>query len=120
MKAKALMLVGAAAGYVLGARAGRHRYEQIASTARRVWNNPSVQEKAGQAQEFAMAKAPEVQETLGQAATKVTSKAKETIGHSESNGSATPGSAGPGSASPGSAGENLNPDTLSQRGGHYG
>jgi tryptophan synthase beta subunit len=33
---------GLAAGYVLGARAGRDRYEQIAKSARRVAGHPAV------------------------------------------------------------------------------
>ena len=40
-------LLGAGVGYVLGARAGRDRYEQIAKTYRRVADNPSVQGAAG-------------------------------------------------------------------------
>ena len=37
------VLAAGAAGYVLGARAGRQRYEQIASGARSVMGNPKVQ-----------------------------------------------------------------------------
>ncbi len=40
-------VLGAAAGYVLGARAGRERYEQLARTYRRVADNPAVQGAAG-------------------------------------------------------------------------
>ncbi|HEY4004213.1 MAG TPA: hypothetical protein VGM60_03365 [Pseudonocardia sp.] len=40
-------MVGAAVGYVLGARAGRERYEQLASTYRRVADHPAVQTAAG-------------------------------------------------------------------------
>lgn len=42
-------LLGAAAGYVLGTRSGRERYEQIVGTARRVADNPKVQDVASQA-----------------------------------------------------------------------
>ncbi|WP_369055438.1 YtxH domain-containing protein [Kineococcus terrestris] len=45
MKGKALFLVAGAAGYVLGTRAGRERYDQIAAAAGRLWGNPKVQEK---------------------------------------------------------------------------
>lgn len=48
---KMSLLVGFGAGYVLGARAGRERYEQIAGKARQVWSDPRVQERAGKAQE---------------------------------------------------------------------
>ena len=37
------------AGYILGARAGRERYEQIRSLALRVKDDPRVQEKAHEA-----------------------------------------------------------------------
>ena len=40
-------LAFAAAGYVLGARAGRERYEQIVRTARRVAGSQTVQSTAG-------------------------------------------------------------------------
>jgi hypothetical protein len=40
-------ILGAATGYVLGARAGRERYEQLARTYRRVADHPAVQGAAG-------------------------------------------------------------------------
>ncbi|MEU4236015.1 hypothetical protein [Actinoplanes sp. NPDC026619] len=43
------LAAGFAAGYVLGSRAGREKYEQIAATARKLQANPTViqaQEKA--------------------------------------------------------------------------
>jgi hypothetical protein len=40
-------LVYAAAGYVLGARAGRERYDQIVRVARRVAGSQTVQSTAG-------------------------------------------------------------------------
>ena len=42
---KTTVLIAGFAGYVLGARAGRERYEQIRSLAVRVWGNPAVQER---------------------------------------------------------------------------
>jgi hypothetical protein len=50
---KLTLLVAAGAGYVLGARAGRQRYDQIAATARKVAGNPKVQEVAHRAQDAA-------------------------------------------------------------------
>jgi len=41
---------GFAAGFVLGTRAGRERYEQIKKAARQVADNPSVQQAAGAVQ----------------------------------------------------------------------
>jgi len=42
-----MFLGGLAVGYLLGTRAGRQRYEQIAETAKKVWESPTVQEAAG-------------------------------------------------------------------------
>lgn len=47
MRYKLTFAVGTAVGYVLGTRAGRERYEQLKRSARRVAENPSVQETAG-------------------------------------------------------------------------
>jgi hypothetical protein len=47
------LLAAAAVGYVLGTRAGRERYEQIKSGARRMSQNPKVQEVAHKAQDAA-------------------------------------------------------------------
>lgn len=41
------LLAGLAAGYVLGTRAGRQRYEAIAAAARRFADRPDVQSAAG-------------------------------------------------------------------------
>lgn len=47
MRGKLMFLGGVAVGFVLGTRAGRERYEQLANTTRRVWDHPTVQEAAG-------------------------------------------------------------------------
>lgn len=44
MKGKIAFVLGAAAGYVLGSRAGRARYEQIKRGAAAVWDTPVVQQ----------------------------------------------------------------------------
>jgi hypothetical protein len=46
MRTKVTFLGGFAVGYVLGARAGRARYEQIRSAARAFASNPAVQSTA--------------------------------------------------------------------------
>lgn len=58
------MAIAGAAGYVLGARAGRQRYEQIVDQAQRVWSNPKVQQATRTAQDKAKEKAPVVGEML--------------------------------------------------------
>ena len=101
MKSKITLLVGGAVGYVLGAKAGRQRYEQIRSQARSVWNNPKVQAKAGQAQDFAKYKAPVVKDKAAEAAATAAAAAKDAAGaakdklggDSQENGAAYPTSA---------------------------
>jgi hypothetical protein len=48
MMGKLALVVGAAAGYVLGTRDGRQRYDQIKSRAEALWQDPKVQEKVSQ------------------------------------------------------------------------
>ena len=50
MRGKLMFLSGLAAGFVLGSRAGREKYEEIVVNARKVWEHPTVQEAAGVAQ----------------------------------------------------------------------
>jgi hypothetical protein len=53
MRGKLWFIGGLAAGFVLGARAGREKYEEIVSTARKVKEHPTVQEARGVVQEQA-------------------------------------------------------------------
>ncbi|MER7167514.1 hypothetical protein ABT336_15775 [Micromonospora sp. NPDC000207] len=50
MRGKILFLGGLAAGFVLGARAGREKYEELVVQGRKVLDHPTVQEAAGVAQ----------------------------------------------------------------------
>ncbi len=43
MKGKLGIAVGMAAGYVLGTRAGRERYQQLTASAKRLADEPSLQ-----------------------------------------------------------------------------
>ena len=51
--AKISLLAGAAVGYVLGARAGRERYDQIEQKAKTVLDDPRVQKVTRRASEVA-------------------------------------------------------------------
>jgi hypothetical protein len=53
MRGKVMFLGGLAAGFVLGSRAGRQAYDELVRNARRVRDNPTVQEAAGVVQEQA-------------------------------------------------------------------
>lgn len=83
MAGKISFLVGFAAGYVLGARAGRERYEQIAQKAQGVWQDPRVQRRADQAQQAVKDKAGEagamVVEKASEAGSKVAEKVSDRV-----------------------------------------
>ena len=79
---KAAFVFGVAVGYVLGARAGRQRYEQIKGQASRVWNSDPVQQRVGDATQAVKEQAaPFVTEKLGDA--------MKTVSQSMRNSSAT-------------------------------
>lgn len=71
---KLTLLVAAGVGYVLGARAGRERYDQIRKVATRVKDDPRVQEKAHQAADLAKEKAPVVKDAVVSAASTAADK----------------------------------------------
>ena len=75
MKGKVGLVIGLAAGYVLGSRAGRERYEQIKAQAEKVWNLEPVQEQVEKAKEFAKSSAMALPSTLWDGAVKVTKAA---------------------------------------------
>ena len=67
---KLTFVVGIAAGYVLGTRAGRGRYEQIKQLSGRAWNHPAVAEQRQKTTEQIRQRGPEVAAAAGQAAIK--------------------------------------------------
>jgi hypothetical protein len=71
---KLMLLAAAAVGYVLGARAGHERYEQIMSLVRQVKNDPRVQAKAHQAVDLAKDQAPMVADKVTTAASAAAAK----------------------------------------------
>ena len=93
MLGKALFLAAGAAGYVLGARAGRERYDQIAGAAGRLWGNPKVQSTVGDLEDRATGLAKQAgsaaQEKVGAAASSVASSVKDKVGGGSGSGSGT-------------------------------
>lgn len=77
--AKLGVLVGAGIGYVLGARAGRERYDQIKQLTRRVWRDPRVQKQASHAQAVVGDKASQAQEMVTEKATHAASYVQEAV-----------------------------------------
>ena len=100
MRGKLVLLVGVGIGYVLGARAGRERYEDIKVWARNLWNDPRVQHQVHEAEEFAKDKAPDVARVLSEGAKKVVSRSKRN--QNATGSSATTGS-GSGTGAAGAA-----------------
>ncbi len=49
MRGKLMFVAGAAVGFVVGTRAGRERYEEMANAARKILASPTVQEAGGAA-----------------------------------------------------------------------
>ena len=74
---KLLALAIFGAGYVLGTKAGRERYEQIRRVTMRVKSDPRVQQTARHAAEMAREQAPVMKDKLEEGAAKV----KEKISH---------------------------------------
>ena len=73
MRGKLLFIAGGLAGYVLGARAGRQRYEQIKVAANNLWNTKPVQRRVTEVREFAL-------DTLGDVPAALLSAVKKNLG----------------------------------------
>ena len=95
-------LAGVGLGYVLGAKAGRRRYEQIKARADKVWQSPTVQHKVSDATQVVKEKAPELQHKVTEAAKDASSavKAKVSGGHAGDSRPADQGAAGSGAPAP--------------------
>lgn len=90
--------LGLAVGYVLGARAGKEKYEQIKQAAAGVMGRPEVQQAVGQAVEQARAVAPApLQGTIDKLA--ASTGAGGSSGSGSGSGSGTGGGSGPGTGS---------------------
>ncbi|MDJ1370716.1 hypothetical protein [Gulosibacter molinativorax] len=70
---KLSLVVGLAAGYVLGARAGRDRYDQIAKATQSVWNSGPVQKQVQNVQGLTSKYVPKAVESSFRGAGKVAS-----------------------------------------------
>ncbi len=74
MRGKILFVTGLAAGYVLGTKAGRERYDEIRKAARKVWADPRVKQQVDNVEGFVKDKAPEVADFVTDNAKKVVSQ----------------------------------------------
>ncbi len=64
MRGKVLFVAGVAVGYVLGARAGRKRYEQIKAAATKVWESPGIQKQVTAVEDYVAAKAGDLPQAV--------------------------------------------------------
>ncbi len=75
---KLMLLIGVGIGYILGAKAGRERYEQLADQASKVWTDPRVQSKVEDVKE----QAPQVAAKVGESAKTAAGTARSKVsGH---------------------------------------
>ena len=65
---KLMVLAALGVGYVLGARAGRERYDQLVNQFDRVRKNPQVQKQTQHLAEMAKEQAPVVKDKVGDVA----------------------------------------------------
>jgi hypothetical protein len=75
--AKLSFLAGLAAGYVLGAKAGQKRYQQIKTQADRLWGSDPVQARVDTVKQAVREQAPVVAAKLGDVAKTAGASAKE-------------------------------------------
>jgi len=80
MRGKLLFITGGLVGYVLGARAGRKRYDQIASVANDIWNAAPVQRRVNEARDFGLELVGDVPGMLVDAGKKIFSSASDKSG----------------------------------------
>jgi uncharacterized membrane protein len=80
MRYRIIFVVGVAVGFVLGARAGRERYEQLKRLARKAADNPSVQQAAAAAQAQATEFARTARERVTEQVPKIAGSARNRIG----------------------------------------
>jgi hypothetical protein len=71
------VLVGFGAGYVLGAKAGKERYEQLRRLYDNLVSSPTFQEASGKAREAAGTGFEQVRDKASEGATKVSQAVKE-------------------------------------------
>ena len=75
MRGKLLFITGGLVGYVLGARAGRKRYDQIAAAANDFWNAKPVQRRVTEVRDAALELVGDVPATLYKAGKKAVTQA---------------------------------------------
>ncbi|MEK4243732.1 MULTISPECIES: hypothetical protein [Janibacter] len=78
---KITMTVAFGAGYVLGTRAGRERYDQLRDRALALWTDPTVQKQAKKVQEQAKQVPGQVKEHLPDSISRTSQDGKDRTPH---------------------------------------
>jgi hypothetical protein len=94
---KVMFVAGLAVGYVLGARAGREKYDQIVKVSQQAAQHPAVQKATQKTQEYgktAVANAPGIAKSASAQVPKIVSSAKQ-MASSKFGGSSKGGAASP-------------------------
>src|SRR5258705_11427397 len=76
MRYRFTFFAGLAVGFIVGARAGRERYEQLKKLARKAADSPAMQQAAGAAQAQAAGLAKSAKDKAMQRVPRLTEKAK--------------------------------------------
>jgi hypothetical protein len=79
MRYRFTFLAGLAVGFIVGARAGRERYEQMKKLARKAADSPALQQAAGAAQAQASSLAKSARDKAMQRVPRLTEKARSTV-----------------------------------------
>jgi hypothetical protein len=97
MRFKSGFLVGLGAGYVLGAKAGQERYQQIVDAAGKLRENPSVQRLTGEVNRTVSAGKDRVAETAAAKADQAKEAVTNKVGGNTGSSSTTTTTASTGS-----------------------
>lgn len=80
MRYRIVFAAGLAAGFILGAKAGRERYEQIMRLARKTADSPAVQQAAAAAQAQASGLAKAAKERAWERVPRIADSARSRLG----------------------------------------
>jgi len=79
MRYRFTFFAGLAVGFIVGARAGRERYEQLKKLARKAADSPAMQQAAGAAQAQAAGLARSAKDQAMRRVPRLTEKARNTV-----------------------------------------
>jgi len=99
--AKGWIVLGFAAGYLVGSKAGRKQFDRIKSAATDLWERPEVQNTVKKVDDFVAEKAPAVHDLGAAAVDSVSTSSPSGSGSGNSSGNAS----GSGNASNGASSE---------------